>query len=94
MMGDVRFRVSAELLRQLLRLDGRIVGVGGELSEHGCIELTVRDPDAPAGAVAMDPVFKRHLGPDPIHLEAVRWLRADGTEVPAESFPTVFEDAA
>lgn len=62
---SVRLKMSRVLLEQMLCLgDRRIVGVGFEhtgfpIELHEVLVFEIEAPDAPKGAVEMDPVFQR-----------------------------------
>jgi hypothetical protein len=87
-MSLVRLSVSNLALRLLLRLpDARLVAAGTESYGGGdpnAVALILDMPDAPPGAVRVDLLYTRGHGlPDPVTLDSVRWIGADGEEIKA-----------
>lgn len=90
-MSVVALRVTAELLRAILRLpeDMSIVDATAEAfatvdgASDLMVVLTVDAGDrAPAGAVDMAPSYRRDPGvPDPIRLHEVCWTSAAGEHI-------------
>jgi hypothetical protein len=92
----MRMAVTGELMGQILHLppDIRVHGVD-YYAQLDRLDFLVHNPQAPAQAIRMSPVFERSSAwPDPIHLCDIRYAYPPGVTPPAEPAKPTVDSAA
>lgn len=92
-MSLVRLPITMYAVRAMLRLPESVTLTGAFCetfdwcgTAHPDVLVLLADfPDAPDGAVAVEPVYTKLGGvQDPVSLTGLRWLAADGGEIKAD----------